>query len=372
MLVYDAGTLLPQGKYARGGSRLSDLAGVTYALYDQLHDNTIRWASIAGNSGTARQMEIPPGKYYPFEKDASSPGSEGGFEVQLRRYKFGELTYPSFVTSGGYAGEVLFHSQAGVVAGRHAYDKGSVLFVNLPLGYLKANTDGLLLHAFLNYFAKRSLFLPYLMSVPDGVGGLVLNWHVDSNAAIKPIEEISSWALLKQGPYSVHVTAGPDVLRPGDGKGFNVLHNRIGQELLRQYEKLGYQVGSHGGWMHNYFAAHIDKDNPADLEKYLVWNAEALEQVTGRRVTEYSAPEGNQPAWVTHWLENMVSSLITSRETPAWGRRRDIETEFARGRRSGRFRSFTLTKPRLSKRWVPTGIQNQKSNAGSTRLLTLP
>jgi hypothetical protein len=29
-----------------------------------------------------------------------------------------------------------------------------------------------------------------------------------------------------------------------------------------------------------------------------------LEQVTGKPVVEYSAPNGNQPPWVTHWLES--------------------------------------------------------------------
>ena len=83
---------------------------------------------------------------------SASPG--GSFDVELRRYKYGDLQYPSFVTSGNYAGEVLFHSNNGLVAGEQSYQKGSVLFVNLPLGYLKGSTDGLLLHVFLKYFAE--------------------------------------------------------------------------------------------------------------------------------------------------------------------------------------------------------------------------
>src|SRR5262249_16517078 len=87
------------------------------------------------------------------------------------------------------------------------------------------------------------------------------------------------------------------------GKGFNVQHNLVSQGFIRHYESLGYEVGSHGGWIHNYFSEHVDKDDPKDLEKYLLWNAQALEHVTGKRVMEYSAPQGNQPVWVTHWLE---------------------------------------------------------------------
>jgi len=310
LLVYDAGVLSPQGKYARGWSRLSDLAGVDYALYDQLHDDTIRWGNVSGKFSVLRQMEIPPGKYYPFQSEAGDSNSGDGteiapasdFDVQLRRYKFGDLQYPSFVTSGKNAGHELLHSGGVVVANEHVYGNGSVLFVNLPLGYLKANTDGLLLHTFLAYFAEHSLALPSLMAVPDGVGGLVLNWHVDSNAAIKPLREMTSWSLMRQGPYSVHITAGPDAMRIGDGEGFNLTHNPTSQQLVRRLSALGDSIGSHGGWIHDYFAAHVDKDDPQDLEKFLALNKDALERVTGKPDVEYSAPDGNQPKWVTAWL----------------------------------------------------------------------
>ncbi|MBZ5571624.1 MAG: polysaccharide deacetylase family protein [Acidobacteriia bacterium] len=311
MLVFDAGTLTPEGKYPRDWSRLSDLAGIDYALYDQLHDNTIRWGSVATDRATIQQMNIPPGKYFPFQRTTTRPAPTAGaagigggdVEVQLRRYKFGELNYPSFVTSGSSSGRVLFHSPGGVVASEHAFGKGSVLFVNLPLGYLKANTDGLLLHAFLQYFAVHTLSLPALLSVPDGIGGLVLNWHVDSNAAIKPLEDLRSWALLRQGRFSIHVTAGPDASKPGDHFGFDVPHNALSQQLIREHIARGDEIGSHGGWIHDYFSAHVDKDDPKDLEKYLVWNKDALEAVTHKPVVEYSAPNGNQPKWVTHWLD---------------------------------------------------------------------
>jgi len=310
MLVYDAGTLSPQGRYASGGSRLSDLAGVEYAFYDKLQDKAIQWDSLSTSSEVVRGMNIPPGKFYPFDNASSAASrnstrlADGGFGVQLKRYLYGVLRYPSFVTSGEYSGNVLFHSGAGIAAGEHTYEKGSVLFVNLPLGYLKANTDGLLLHAFLKYFAQHTATVPYLMAVPDGIGGVVLNWHVDSNAAIKPLQEMSSWPIMQQGPYSIHVTAGPDAMRFGDGEGFDVRHNRFAQEFLRAHAARGDQIGSHGGWIHDYFAIHVDKDDPKDLEHFLSWNNSTLEQVTGKPVVEYSAPHGNQPKWVTPWLES--------------------------------------------------------------------
>jgi hypothetical protein len=214
------------------------------------------------------------------------------------------MKYPSFVTDGNYSGTVLLHSDATIVAGDHRYEKGSVLFVNLPLGYLKSNTDGLLLHSFLKYFAVHTLGLPYLMSVPDGVGGLVLNWHVDSNVAIHPLQELLSWTpLQEQGNYSIHITAGPDARTFGDRLGFDAEHNPLSAELIQHYAKAGHEIGSHGGWIHDYFATHADTGDPADLEQLLALNKGALERVSGKPVVEYSAPSGNQPEWVTRWLE---------------------------------------------------------------------
>ena len=302
MLVYDAATKSIQGYYPSGRSRLSDLAGVDYAFYKSLGDATIRSGDMTSTIQLMKQLGVPPGKYFPFS--ASSAAIENTTSTQLRRYQYGNLEYPSFVTEGDYAGQVLLRSGAGIAAGYHHYEKGRVLFVNLPLGYLKGYTDGLPLHVFLRYFAVHILSLPHLLSVPDGVGGLVLNWHVDSNAAISALQAMNSWTILKQGPYSIDITAGPDTYAIGDNRGFNVLHNAVSQDLVHKYIGLGNEIGSHGGWIHNYFAAHVGIDPPKDMAKFLDLNKDALEQVTGKRVVEYAAPNGDQPEWVTHWLES--------------------------------------------------------------------
>jgi hypothetical protein len=302
MLVYDAATKSIQGYYPSGRSRLSDLAGVDYAFYKSLGDATIRSGDMTSTIQLMKQLGVPPGKYFPFL--APSAAMENTTSTQLRRYQYGNLEYPSFVTAGDYAGQVLLRSGAGIAAGYHHYEKGRVLYVNLPLGYLKGNTDGLPLHVFLRYFAVHILSLPHLLSVPDGVGGLVLNWHVDSNAAISALQAMNSWTILKQGPYSIDITAGPDTYAIGDNRGFNVLHNPVSQDLVHKYIGLGNEIGSHGGWIHNYFAAHVGIDPPKDMAKFLDLNKDALEQVTGKRVVEYAAPNGDQPEWVTHWLES--------------------------------------------------------------------
>ena len=150
MLVYDAAVETLQGFYSRDRSRLSDLAGVDYALYKTLGSSTIQASDVSGTIPVMDELGVPPGKYFPFiQPPPGKSGASAPIETQLRRYQYGSLAYPSFVTSGEYSGHVLLHSPAGVVAGEHNYQKGSVLFVNLPLGYLKSNTDGLPLHAFL-------------------------------------------------------------------------------------------------------------------------------------------------------------------------------------------------------------------------------
>ena len=304
MLVYDAGVLSPEGRYAPGKSRLSELAGVDYALYDTLHDGTIAWNPVSGSIQSFSQLDIPPGKYYPFTTaESTAADSAPSSDATLVRYRVAELDYPSFVTSGTYRGSVILHSKTGVAAGERAFGNGSVLFINLPLAYLKANTDGLLLHTFLKYFAQHMIGLPSLASVPDGIGGIILNWHVDSNAAIKPLQEMESWSLMKQGPYSIHITAGPDGHTIGDGLGFDVDHNLSGQARILEYLGAGDAIGSHGGWVHDYFAAHIDKDPPDQMLPFIEKNNQALERVTHRPVTEYSSPSGDQPMWVTKWLD---------------------------------------------------------------------
>ena len=309
MLVYDAGTYSLHERYAGLTSRLSRLAGVNYAFYDALGDKTIRWGEVSGSEDLMRQLGIPPGKYLAVEKPAENPtpvkldvkAQEQSFA--LTRYKFGGLEYPSFVTQGQYAGTTLLHSGDAVVAGYRTQGRGQVMFVNIPLGYLKGHTDGLLLHGFLRLFARRLVELPRLASVPNGVGGLILNWHIDSNAAIAPLKEMSSWDIMQQGPYSIHITAGPDMVTFGDRRGLDLANNADVQNWIHTWGKQGHALGSHGGWMHNYFGENVAENNEAEFQKYLQMNIQEVQKQSGTPVTEYSAPDGNHPKWVTRWLE---------------------------------------------------------------------
>lgn len=305
MLVYDAGLQSLQGFYAKDQSRFSDLAGVSYALYGSLGREMFESSDVGGTVAVMAQLGVPPGKYYPISPLSAegAPLEDPTEEVELRRYEFGDLEYSSLVTSGSYRGQLLLETKAGLAAGREHYGQGKVLFVNLPIGSLAGYTDGLPLHMFLKYFAAQMLSLPYLMAVPDGIGGLVLDWHIDSNAAIGPLEELKTWSVVQQGPFSLDVTAGPDTYAPGDKKGFNLLHDSLSQDLVHYYQGLGYEIGSHGGWIHNYFGENVNDNNAKEMTPYLQLNNDAVQKVTGKRVREYSAPVGNQPQWVTRWLE---------------------------------------------------------------------
>src|SRR3984957_18311850 len=66
MLVYDAATKSIQGFYPSDRARLSDLAGVDYALYKNLGDATIRSGDMTCTIQLMKQLGVPPGKFFPF------------------------------------------------------------------------------------------------------------------------------------------------------------------------------------------------------------------------------------------------------------------------------------------------------------------
>jgi hypothetical protein len=181
-------------------------------------------------------------------------------------YGFGQLGYYHYVTTGTFPGNVFLSSpEHGLVAGDRSYGSGKVLFVNIPLGYFKAiGTDSALIQGFLNYFARDQVVMPRMSVQPKGVGGLVYNWHVDDGDDILPdFKYIMAQSFMQgQGPFSVHFTAGPDVVTLGDGKGMDLPNNPAAQDVVLQTGKFGkyayantvkHTLGSHGGWNHDIY-----------------------------------------------------------------------------------------------------------------------
>lgn len=311
MVVYDACTWDLNGRFPPGDSRLSALVGVRYALYDLYDTSTMVPAQVTGTRAAMNALGIPPGSFVPVSPAGKllrwhsvSQRETTDARFAFEAYEYGAVDYPVFRTLGTYDGEVLLQSTRGVAAGYRREQLGHVLFVNLPLGYLADRTDGLLQHSFLRFFAVHLLGLPYLSSVPDGVGGLVFNWHIDAHFSLRPLETLIKDGVFAHGRFSIHFTAGPDVDNFGDRKGLDVLHDPEAQKIIHYLLAQHQSIGSHGGWIHNYFGAHVNDHDQDQFQKYLEMNTDALEKVSGAHIVEYSAPVGNQPEWVTGWLEH--------------------------------------------------------------------
>lgn len=402
-----------QSVYPVPRSRLSDLAGVDYVLYDALLDRTVGLGPVTAMRSTLRELLVPPGKSMPYPPvgltakvgaargvanpavprlltaagltageslflpvSPVDPGGVRGFDPQqfqnlpaaseqvrggralglnaarqvsirygkafkapkvtqasathpvseaatveatavpvakvlaadrldaYHGYLLGHLIYPSYVTTGVYGGTTLASApDFGLVAGVQKVGAGKVLFVNLPLGYLKGRTDALPMHGFLNYFMQHVVHGSRLSGMPNGVAGLTFDWHLDSKAAQAPSLALETAGVFNKGPFSMEMTAGPDTIVPGDGLGWNLNNNPVAQQLLRRLDVKGHAIGSHGGWVHDFYGAGATETNATDYLPLLQLNQIAVDGVVGKRARSYSAPQGNNPLWAMTWLE---------------------------------------------------------------------
>jgi hypothetical protein len=292
--------------------------------------------SSASPSLTARAAAAPKRPPRP----ATNPEDPAAVQA-ISGYAYGALTYPTYLTGPAAAfdvangfDQVLLTSTfgrvdpssgdgvTGVAAARRRQGSGGVLFVNLPLGWLKGETDAMLMHGFLRYFGATLLGMPRLSDHPNATGGLVFNWHVDAAEALAPIATLDSLGVWDRGPFSIHVTAGPDTVSVGDGLGLDVAGNPITQGWLRYFVQKGHQLGSHGGWDHDIFGVGANEWNrdayavgTSTFLDLLDLNKRALDAVISTPypasgypgfaspVVEYAAPEGNNPHWALDWLE---------------------------------------------------------------------
>ena len=319
MLVFDAGIQDLNGSYHPQQSRLSALAGVRYGLYGALGTGMLRQQVAWVDPEALSVLNLPPGKLMRQGSQqpltSAQPAPQPGEALAVAGYHYGRLRYPVYATDGVFAGRRLMHADdagkgagkgvgdgASLLAGVHRVGRGEVLFVNLPLTYLKLRTDGLFLHSFLRYFAQEMAQLPQLSPMPDGRGALVMNWHIDSAAAVPAMDKLAKLGAFEQGPYSVHLTVGPDVDVPGDGLGMDLSRNPAMQQWVRHLADRGDEIGGHGGWIHNEFGRLIGTQDPARSGQMIERNSQSITSASGRPVREYSAPTGNHPAWVTPWL----------------------------------------------------------------------
>ena len=242
-------------------------------------------------------------------------------------YGYGPLSYYHYVTTGSFPGTVYLSSpEHGLVAGQRGYGSGQLLFVNLPLGQFKAvGTDGAPLHGFLSLFARDQVGISTVSMQPRGRGGLIYNWHVDDGDDLTVDIDylLDKTKVLQRGPFSIHFTAGPDVINFGDGFGMDLNNSATARTLVRKLagqkadgsadsktKMPGHAIGSHGGWIHDYWGLMATEANVPDLTYLLAWNFSAIENTTGRKIREYSSPTGNTPLWAIRWLEQRGVSAM--------------------------------------------------------------
>jgi hypothetical protein len=319
MVVYDGGTLNEKGTYPIGKTALTKLVGFDYAMYDSLRDETSQLGAIKGKNEFFEEIGFPPGRYVsqtglPPATEASLHSSSSIDTSQVTGYS-GIQKFSSFATKGEPNAGVLLRNEFGsIVASRNRTGKGETLFVNLPLTYLKQRSDSIFLHGFLRYFIKNILLHPQLSDVPRGRGAIVLNWHVDAKPALLAMQRLTEMGLFKtEGPFSFHVTAGPDVNSFDDKGGLDMDNNLQMRSLLKDLQSKGHAIASHGGWIHNYFGTHANEANADEMTILLEKNHDSITRLTGEKSREYSAPQGNQPLWVYQWLQDngIVATYLT-------------------------------------------------------------
>lgn len=295
LLVLDPATRTDDGELRQAGL-LSELAGVRYYL------------------------PAPDGKqstYYGFWKFSSaSMGSEWGItpgkldqDNAVSSYSYGELQYEHARAVNQDANIVAFDQAGGtnvpVITEKMHDSGGTAVYVNLPLAKYKLRSDDLVIRSVLRSFLIKKARLPRLVNSPGGAGGLVFNLHVCSGAYFKALTVMMMQGIFqKELPFSIHITAGPDTYKLGDQMGFSAGDRFKGRPLLEMLQDYG-EIGSHGGWAHNFFAYNMQYLPQERVVELIKWNSMALKDVTGKKVVEYSAPGGNHPYWVNQELEKM-------------------------------------------------------------------
>lgn len=291
LVVYDAGTRSLKGTY-QDRALFSQMLELNYILYTQLEapeeSYTTGYFRFKDSESTGF-FQYPPGKT--------------NDQHYIVGYSYGELTYPFAATRRGPNLKDNNIHAYGVTADGTAYPAivlkslmaGKLLYVNLPLGHLKAHSDDLPMRSILRTFLFKIARTPHLVNTPGGQGGLVINWHIDEQRDWAGIQfMVDNGFLTENLRYSFHNTAGDANDEPGDGRGFDACGR--GRKYLEPALKYGV-LGSHGGWFHNWFARNLQNGNlkKKEIASYVRKNNKCLESLSGVPIVEYSAPDGVHP-----------------------------------------------------------------------------
>jgi len=294
MVVYDSGTRNRKRAFLEKPI-FAEFLGVNYQTY-------ARWKGKAYTEGFIQFKDSASADFFQI------PAGMRTADNIITGYKYGKTVFPlaridtlstalendiyayALTEDGGRYPALIIREQA---------SGGHLLYANLPLGYLKIRNNDFPLRAILRTFLFKAVKIPHLVNTPSGKGGLVINWHVDSNNEWAGIPFMEKHRLFRKSiECSLHVTAGDFVDEPGDGMGFEAFgEGRPYLEILTKYGT----IGSHGGWGHNWFAENLSngKIGPKEEEEYIKKNNDCLQDVVGYKIIEYSAPVGVHPQPVT-------------------------------------------------------------------------
>jgi hypothetical protein len=288
--IYDAGVKDRHGNYRPRG-QFAELLGLDYSTYDRLRDRAYTTGNVQFHDNDALDyFEIPPGC-----TDA---------ERYLTSYMYGRLEFP--IARTAWIDEAAAANlRADVVASSedehfpavviHRYGASRVLYVNLPLGYIKGQSYDMPLRSVLRSFLFRELRLPHLSNTPFGKPIFIFNWHIDSGVERDAIPQMIAKRFFRpQLACSFDICAGDWLEDPGDAAGFDACGG--GRETAASLERFG-TVGSHGGWAHNWFADGVDTGTLTSDELFaaIEKNSACLAEVVGHPILEYAAPGGAFP-----------------------------------------------------------------------------
>ncbi|PMQ01165.1 MAG: hypothetical protein CBR30_07330 [Dictyoglomus sp. NZ13-RE01] len=282
-IIYDAGIKDKRGNFLEE-PLFSDIVGINYCPYNTFKDSVYTYGFLYFMD----ELEVPPGK----KKDGKL----------LSGYFYGPLIYPlanviqkdSNYNIYGYAMPGR-NNKIPIVVLKSSKNNSKILYVNLPLGYLKAYSDDLPLRLILRFYLFKVLKIPHLQNTFFAKGGLVINWHVDSSIEWKNIPIlVNENYFSKYIPYSIHITAGDFRDVPGDNLGFDA--EGKGRNFVSILKDFG-EIGCHGGWAHNYFSDGLIKNKFSyeQIKDFIKRNKDALEKIVNYKIREYSAPNGVHP-----------------------------------------------------------------------------
>ncbi len=293
IVVYDPGTISVKRAFLKKAI-FAQITGINYITYDFKGEGAYTVGNIKFvNEEYSELFQVPYGKT-----------AEG---LLLGGYAYGKLEYPiacnmqlpTLHPDDVYATAMTKDGREYPALVLRDYEKGKVLYVNLPLGHLKCFSDDLPLRVILRTFLKKIVRLPHLHNTHSGKGGLVINWHIDSSIDWTSIGTMLNEGYLRKDiKYSLHITAGDFRDKPGDGLGFDACGK--GEPYLRLIKDYGV-LGSHGGWGHNWFSWNVEKGTFAreEIFEYIKKNKACLESLVDYPIVEYAAPNGTHPQPVT-------------------------------------------------------------------------